>query len=180
MDNLIEQVVPKKRDVGYVIRIIIIILIAIGIPTGFIVAGKLTQTAYLAIIGLFLLLFCAYGAWYFITSQNVEFEYSFLSSVLRIDRIIAKRKRKPVVKVDVKRFDNIFPYTDSEMDKHKFNKVYHAAHEEFSEENYVASFHDEAKGKCAIIFTPNEELLNEMKLYFGNELRKKLFKNKQL
>ena len=31
MDNLIEQVVPKKRDAGYVIRIIIIILIAIAI-----------------------------------------------------------------------------------------------------------------------------------------------------
>ena len=180
MDNLIEQVVPKKRDAGYVIRIIIIILIAIGIPAGFIVAAELTQTAYLAIIGLFLLLFCIYGAWYFITSQNVEFEYSFLSSVLRIDRIIAKRKRKPIVKVDVKRFDDFFPYSDSEMDKRKFNKIYHAAHEEFSEENYVASYRDEGKGKCAIIFTPNEDLLNEMKLYFGNELRKNLFKNKQL
>jgi hypothetical protein len=116
----------------------------------------------------------------FITSQNVEFEYSFLSSVLRIDRIIAKRKRKPIVKVDVKRFDDFFPYSDSEMDKRKFNKIYHAAHQEFSEENYVASFRDEGKGKCAIIFTPNEDLLNEMKLYFGNELRKNLFKNKQL
>ena len=118
----------------------------------------------------------------FLTSKYcfMEFEYSFLSSVLRIDRIIAKRKRKPIVKVDVKRFDDFFPYSDSEMDKRKFNKIYHAAHEEFSEENYVASFRDEGKGKCAIIFTPNEDLLNEMKLYFGNELRKNLFKNKQL
>ena len=180
MDNLIEQVVPKKRDAGYVIRIIIIILIALGIPAGFVVAAELTQAAYLVIIGLFLLFFCAYGAWYFITSQNVEYEYSFFSSVLRIDRIISKRKRKPVVKVDVKRFDDFFPYTDGAMDKRKFNKIYHAAHEEFSEKNYVASFRDEATGKCAIIFTPNDDLLNEMKLYFGNELRKNLFKNKQL
>lgn len=180
MDNLIEQVVPKKRDAGYVIRIILIILIAIGIPAAFIVIAELTKTAYLAIIGLFLLLFCVYGAWYFITSQNVEYEYAFLSSVLRIDRIISKRKRKPVVKVDVKQFDDFFPYSDSAMNQRKFNKVYHVAAEEFSEKNYVASFRDEAKGKCAIIFTPNETLLGEMKLYFGNELRKKLFQSKQL
>ena len=179
MDNLIEQVVPKKRDTGYVIRIIIIILIAVGLPAVLILIAELTKTAYLAIIALFLLLFCIYGAWYFITSQNVEYEYSFLSSVLRIDRIIAKRKRKPVVKIDVKRLDDLFPYTDSEMNKRKFNKVYHASAEEFSEKNYVACYHDEAKGKCAIIFTPNEKLLEEMSHYFGNELRKKLFVNQK-
>ena len=179
MENLIEQVVPKKRDTGYVVRIIIIILIAIGLPAALIVIAELTKTAYLVIIALFVLLFCIYGAWYFISSQKVEFEYSFLSSTLRIDRIIAKRKRKPVVKVDVKRFDDFFRYSDSEMSKRKFNKVYHAAAEEFSEDNYVASYHDEAKGKCAILFTPNEKLLDEMNRYFGNELRKKLFVSKK-
>lgn len=180
MDNLIEQVVPKKRGTGYVVRIILIILITIGLPAALIVIAKLTGTAYLAIIAVFILLFCIYGAWYFITSLKVEYEYSFLSSILRIDRIIAKRRRKPLVKVDVKRFDAFFRYSDSEMDKRRFNKVYHAATEDFSEENYVASFHDEAKGKCAIIFNPNEELLSEMKIYFSNELRKNLFVNKQL
>ena len=38
----------------------------------------------------------------------------------------------------------------------------------------------EAKGKCAILFTPNDKLLAEMKPYFNNDLRKKLFVNKQL
>lgn len=180
MDNLIEQVVPKKRDGGYVARIIIIILIAIGIPGILILIAELTKTAYLAIIALFVLLFCIYFAWYFISAQKVEFEYGFLAATLRIDRIIAKRKRKPVVKVDVKKFDDFFPYSDTEMNKRKFNKVYHAAAEEFSEDNYVACYRDDAKGKCAIIFTPNEELLNEMKIYFSNELRRKLFVNKEL
>lgn len=179
MDNLIEQVVPKARDAGYRVRLVLIILIAIGIPATLVVIAELTQTAYLAIIAMFLLLFCIYGAWYFITSLNVEYEYSFLSSTLRIDRIIAKRKRKPVVKVDVKKFDDLFPYSDSEMNKHKFNKVYHAAAKEFDTANYVACYHDEAKGKCAILFTPNERLLEEMKPYFGNELRKKIYFGKK-
>ena len=66
------------------------------------------------------------------------------------------------------------------MSSRKFNKVYHVSGKEFSEENYVACFHNEAKGKCAIIFTPNEKLLEGMKPYFSNELRKKLFLNKEL
>ena len=111
----------------------------------------------------------------YMKTLKVEYEYAFLSSTLRIDKIIAKRKRRPILKVDVKQFDDFFPYNDKEMDKRRFNKVYHASGKEFSEENYVASFRSEAKGKCALIFTPNEKLLEGMKPYFDNELRKKLF-----
>lgn len=180
MDTLIEQVVPKAKNAGYGVKIALIILIAIAIPAIFIIIAKITGIAYLAVIGMFLLLFTAYGAWYFITSLKVEYEYSFLSSTLRIDKIIAKRRRRAIVKVDVRKLDDFFPYSDKEMNSHKFNKVYRASTKEFSEENYVAAYHDEAKGKCAILFTPNDKLLAEMKPYFNNELRKKLFVNKQL
>lgn len=180
MEKLVEQVVTKEKNAAYVVKIVLIILIALTIPATLIVIAKLTGIAYLAVIAMFLLLFCVYGAWYFITSLKVQYEYAFLSSTLRIDKIIAKRKRRPIIKIDVKKLDDFFPYSDSEMNKRRFNKVYSAAAKEFSEKNYVASFHDEAKGKCAILFTPNEELLEEMKPYFGNELRKKLFINKQL
>ena len=180
MDNLIEQVVPQARSAKYGLKVALIIIAAIGIPLTFIVIALVTRIAYLAIIGMFLILFTAYGAWFFISSLKVEYEYAFLSSTLRIDKVIAKRRRRPVVKVDVKKFDAFFPFSDEEMSKRKFNKIYRAATYEFSPENYVASFHDEAKGKCAIIFTPNEELITEMKPYFSNELRKNLFLSKQL
>ena len=175
MDTLIEQVVPKARNARYRLNVALIIIVALAIPATLIIIAEITKFAYLAIIALFLILFLAYGAWYMITSLNIQYEYAFLSSTLRIDRIIAKRKRKPIIKIDVKKFDDLFRYSDSEMSKHKFNKVYHASTKEFSEDNYVACFHDEAKGKCAIIFTPNEELLEGMKPYFDAGLRKRLF-----
>lgn len=179
-NNLIEQVVPKAKDAGYGIKVALIIIAALGIPAALVVIAELTKIAYLAVIAMFVLLFTAYGAWFFITSLKVEYEYAFLSATLRIDKIIAKRRRRAIVKVDVRKFDDFFSYDDKEMTAHKFNKVYRASTKEFSSENYVASYHDEAKGKCAILFTPNEELLKEMKPYFSNELRKKLFLNKQL
>lgn len=182
MDNntLIEQVVPKERTAKYGLKIALIITLAIGIPSTFIVIALITRIAYLSIIGMFLFLFAIYGAWFFITSLRVEYEYAFLSSTLRIDKIIAKRRRRAIVKVDVKNFDDFFRYSDAEMSKRRFNKIYRVCAKEFSEDNYVATYHNEAKGKCAIIFTPNEELISGMKPYFSNDLRKQLFLNKQL
>ena len=179
MDNLIEQVVPKERNAGDGVKIALIILLAIGIPTTFVIIALITRIAYMAVIGIFTIFFCVYGAWFFITSLRIEYEYAFLSSTLRIDKVIDKRRRRPILKVDVKRLDDIFPYDDREMSKRSFNKVYRAAGKEFSEENYVACYHDEAKGKCAIIFTPNEKLLEAMKPYFNNELKKQLYFGKK-
>lgn len=180
MDNLIEQVVPKQRTAKYIVKVLLILLVAVAIPVTLIVVAEITQIAYIAIIAMFIALFDIYGAWYFITSLRVEYEYSFLSSILRIDKIIAKRRRRAIVKVDVKKFDDFFPYSDEAMSSRRFNKTYYACTKEFSPDNYVASFHHEAKGKCAIIFTPNETLIEGMKPYFGNELRKKLFLEKKL
>ena len=179
MDNLIEQVVPKQRTAKYGINIALIILAVLAIPATLIIIAEIAQIAYLAIIAMFLLLFGIYFAWYFITSLKVEYEYAFLSSTLRIDKIVAKRRRRAILKVDVKKFDDFFPYSDSEMSARRLNKVYHASAREFSAENYVATFHHEAKGQCALIFTPNERLIEGMKPYFDSELKKKLFlKNK--
>lgn len=174
MDNLIEQVVTKQRTAKYVINIIIIILVAVTIPAVLIVIAELMQIAYLAIIAMFIALFDIYGAWYFITSLKVEYEYAFLSSTLRIDKIIAKRRRRAILKVDVKKFDDFFRYSDEQMASRRFNKIYYACEQEFSANNYVAAFQHEAKGKCALIFTPNEQLIGAMQPYFNSGLRKKL------
>lgn len=80
-----------------------------------------------------------------------------------------------MVKIDVKRLDDFFLFSDEEMSAHRFTKVYLAAADEFSQENYVAAFHDEAHGKCGLIFSPNETFLEGMKPYFSADIRKKLF-----
>ena len=133
-----------------------------------------------AVSAMFLLLFCIYGAWFFITSLEVDFEYAFLSSVFRIDKVIAKRRRRKMVKVDVKSIDDIFRYNDKDMARYRYKKVYNAGAKEFSEDNMVFVYREGEKGWIAIIFTPSDEFLAAMKPYFNNELRKKLFLNKQL
>ncbi len=177
MDNskLYEQVVPKARSPKHGMIVFLILLAMVAIPATIFTISIVAKIPYLNIVAVFVFLFCIYFAWYFITSLNVEYEYAFLSSTLRVDKVIAKRKRKKVVKLDVKRLDDFFPYSDKEMTKRNFTKVYHAATHDYSEENYVAAFHDEEKGKCALVFNPNEEFLEGMKPYFSADIRRNLF-----
>ena len=177
---LMEEVVTKEHNARYHINKVIIILAAILIPATLVALAFITGVMYLNVVAFFVLLFCIYGAWFFITSLEVDFEYAFLSSTLRIDRVIAKRRRKKMVKVDVKRIDDIFRYTDKDMSRYRFKKVYNAGVKEFSEDNTVFVYHDSDKGWIGIIFTPSEEFLAGLKPYFNTELRKKLFMNKQL
>lgn len=175
MENLVEQVVPKEKDVKYYLNVCLLVLAAIGIPGIFVLLSFITGVQYLIIVAFFLLLFSAYGLWFFISSLKVDYEYSCLSSTLRFDKVIAKRRRKPIVKFDIKSVSDFFQYDDKEMGKRKISKVYRASAKEFSENNYVAVFRHEARGECAVIFTPNEKLLEAIKPYFSAEMKKKLY-----
>ena len=178
MDNLTEQVVKVKKTAKYYINIVLSILAAVGIPAGLIVLAEIIQRAYLIYIAFFLILIFAYLAWLFITSLNIEYEYALLGSTMVIDKIIAKRRRKKVLKLEIKEIDDFFRYSDAEMGSRKFAKVYEAAGEKYSDNNYVACFYSQAKGKCALIFSPNEKTLQAMKPFFKPEIALKIYKEK--
>lgn len=175
MDSLVEQVVKRKKSARYYLNIVLILFAMLAIPSIFILIAEIFKLAYFIYIALFVFFFCIYGAWYFISSLNIEYEYAILGSTFRVDRIIAKRKRKKVLKMDVKEFEELFKYDDKKMDKYHFTKVYSVGESDFSENNYVARFNSEAKGKCAIIFTPKEKLLNAMRPYLDRESVKNIF-----
>ena len=180
MNGLIEKVVKREKDPNYYVKIILTIFGMIAIPSLVFALAIITSTYYLMLVAFFIFLYAIYMAWYIISSLNVDYEYAFFTPTLNISRIVAKRKRKPMLKLDVKQFTDFFRYDDAEMSKRKFTKVFRASAKSFSEDNYVAVFHRESKGECALIFTPDEELVEALKMNFSGELRKKLFKENKL
>lgn len=175
MDNLVEQVVKRQKTPKYYLNIVLIILVAILIPTTLVILALTLRQAYLIYIAFFVSLFCIYGAWYFVSSLNIEYEYASLGGVFRVDKIIAKRNRKNVIKLDVKVIDDIFKYSDEQMSNRKFNKVYNVGTDNYSTDNYVATFVSEAKGKCAVVFSPKEKTLNALRPYLKREIVKNIF-----
>ena len=178
MDNLVEQVVKREKNSKYYMNIVLIILVAVLIPLSLIALALIIKQAYIIYIALFSGLFCIYFAWLFITGLSIEYEYSSLGGTFRVDKIIAKRNRKNVLKLDVKMIDDIFKYSDSEMGKRKFHKVYNVGATDFSEDNYVFTFHSEAKGNCAVVFSPKEKTLEGIRPYLKHEVARKLYLSK--
>ena len=176
MDNLVEQVVKKEKNFRYYINIILIILGAVLVPVTGCAIALIFTIPYMVHVSLFAALFCIYFAWYFISSLKVEYEYASFSGVFKVDKVIANRKRKKVVKVHLKDVDELFAYDDKVMAERSFKKVYGVSDDNYSKENYVMVFSLSKNNKRAIIFKPNEEMLKSFRVYLPREIARQLYK----
>lgn len=177
MDTIVEQLVIKKRKAADIAKIILTILMAILLPLICILLAYKVQ-AYFIYISFFVFLICIYLAWYIITSQYVEFEYAITNNNITVDKIIAKRKRKKLLDLDIRQFENLCKITDSKVANKKFTKYTIAAQDIDSNETYVATYHSEAYGNCALFFTPSDKVLEAMRPYLKREIMMDLFYKK--
>lgn len=176
-DIFIEQLVKKKRTIKDNIIFITVIALVILVPVVLCVLAKnQIVTAYFIYIAMFILCFGIWFIWLIRSNQNVEFEYQMVQDTLVVSKIIAKRKRKEVTKVDVKLFDILDKGNDDSVSKMKFTKVFNACVDLSKEdEAYYAVYNHPGYGKCALIFNPNEKILNSMKPYLKKDIVLKLF-----
>lgn len=177
MEGFNEQVVKRANKPKNMIIKIISVLILIMIPIIFSVLS-FAITAYMFYIGLFLFIGGIYVVWYIITSQKVEFEYSVAGDELEISKIISLRKRKRVCKVPIREIEQLEKGAKS-VDGAKFSKSFIAVCDiDADDENYYAVFNSAAYGKCLLIFSPNEQILEGMKRYLNKDIVLKLFYNR--
>ena len=101
MDVFVEQIVKKRnttKDIAVIVGIILAALIlcfvfAIILPALVPILGTLS---------LFLVAGTIFGAYWLISSMNLEFEYAATNGDLTVDKIIHRRKRKRVINLDSK------------------------------------------------------------------------------
>ncbi len=179
-DIFIEQLVKKKRTVKDRVVFIAVILAVILIPLTFIIlATRKLILAYFIYIAVFLLFFGIWFIWYVRSHQNIEFEYQVVQDTLVVSKIIAKRKRKEIMKLDVRTIDRLLKGDDPELKKLNFVKVYDAAEQSFKDSDTTYAVYQHAvHGRCALMFTPNEKVLNSMKPYLKKDIVLKVFYNR--
>lgn len=176
-DIFIEQLVKRKRRIKDRVIFIAVIALVILVPVVLCVLAKQEIIiAYFIYIALFLLCFGVWLIWYIRSNQNVEFEYQMVQDTLVVSKIIAKRKRKEILKIEVREFDILDKGNDESVNKMRFTKVFEACEDlKKEDEIYYAVFNHTAYGKCALIFNPNEKVLNSMKPYLKKDIVLKLF-----
>ncbi|MDP4120946.1 MAG: hypothetical protein Q8876_07855 [Bacillota bacterium] len=175
MDIFIEQIVKKEKTLRDTITKVIIILCAFLIPMIFVLVGFII-TPYFIFLGLCALIVTIYVAYLLISGLKLEYEYSISDGYLIIDKIIAKRKRKRFLKVDIKIFEEFFPVNSRDDNYGKIRKSYFAGMTDFGDDVYAARFRKEPYGNCMLFFSPNEKFLKVMRPYLKREIVTELLK----
>ncbi len=179
MEGFNEQVVKRKNKLKNLIIKIVAVLLLITVPVICIMLAYVI-TSYMIYVGLFLFLGGIYLVWYVFSSQKVEFEYSVAGDELDISKIISLRKRKKVCKVPIREIEKLEKNEDI-INNMRFTKTFIAARDvDAKDENYYAVFNSPAYGKCLLIFSPNEQILQGMKPYLKKDIVIKLFYNRNV
>ena len=172
MDNFAEQLV-KRDKTG-----------AIKTQRAMILSGGIILTVALLFLSIFLLgrmglmfvgvlLAAAAGLGTYFLWQNtfVEYEYTFTNGELDVDKIIAQKKRRELMSVNIRQFTDFGRYDDS-MEEPKEMTVILATDNSASNE-YYADFTDETVGSARLIFVPDERMLENIRKFLPAKLRAK-------
>ena len=149
MDTFNEQIVKKKKTAGEYAIIVATVL------------GLLVLVVLMLFIPLLMILVAAagFGAYYLITAQSKEFEYSVTNGDIDIDTIIGRRKRKRIVSVTGKKVERLLPFEGGRFREADYQRVVMAAPSMNEPELWYFTYHSKKNGHTLVIFQPDERVL---------------------
>lgn len=172
MNNFNEQVVRRVNKPKNLIIKIVSVLLLILVPTTLFLLAFAT-IAYLIYVAFFVFIGGIYAVWYVFSIQKVDFEYSVSGNELEIAKVVALRKRKTMCKVQINEIERL-EKDDTEIKKMRFLKTFIAARDiDSKDENY-------SYGRCLLVFTPNEDILNGMKPHLNKNIVVQLFYKRKM
>lgn len=160
MDVYLEHLVKQKPTtksklikasiiLGTILLILLMYVLSLIIPA--------VDVIFLAIIAA-----GVYGAWYLMTSQNVEFEYIVTNGEMDIDKVIAQRKRKRQITIKFRDIEIMAPaYGEHkrEGENRSVETTIDAAVSSLEKDTYFIITRTEKKGLTKILFTPDERII---------------------
>lgn len=176
METFFEQVVKRERNLKSTVICIFTVFITVFIPiTLILLAGIVTE--YLFMVAFFAFLFLLYLAWYVISNQNVEFEYSVVSDDITISKITAKRKRKTLITFSAKNIEDMQLLSKTDAPVQSYDKTVFAGNDKDSNLCW-ATVYSEKSGRSLIIFSPDSDFINAIKPYLKRSVINDLSENR--
>ncbi|MDF2567869.1 MAG: hypothetical protein K0R90_1325 [Oscillospiraceae bacterium] len=167
MDIFREHLVKKSsstsdiiKKIGIVILAVILFLFFFGLSF---ILPRISFILVAASIGV------AYGAYFLITGLNVEYEYILTNGEIDVDKITAQRKRKRLITVHAKTFDEFGIYRPEEHANRQYdNRILSFADLDSA---YYAAFKHPTFGNALLIFNPDERILNGVKAALSKNVK---------
>lgn len=152
LDTFVEQIIYKKKTASQVAMAVLLMAVA----SVFIVLLVL----FFGVLSWILMLPLGYGLWRLLSEMNIEYEYSITNGDIDIDRIVARRKRKRVVSVALKKLESAGRYDPAKWQGRQIDRRVVAASSEKAEGLYCFSYRSKKNGYTLVIFEPNERVLD--------------------
>ncbi|MBQ8687077.1 MAG: hypothetical protein IJ512_00855 [Ruminococcus sp.] len=152
-DHFTEHLVKKVPTSQERTKTILLVLAAVVLVAG---------TAFVAVAtGLLVILMITvvviYGAYYILSGQGIEYEYTFTNGELDVDKIMGKRRRTNLITVDASKFEAFGELTDDVADKPDATLV--LCSDNTGEGEYYADLTTEEYGETRLVFTPSEKMV---------------------
>ncbi|HHV31080.1 DUF6106 family protein [Caproiciproducens sp. LBM24188] len=163
MDVFIEQIIKKKFGTkDYLIF------------AGIIIVGLLLIAASMLFIpsfSLIILIAVCFGAYYLISSRNLEFEYSITNGDITIDKIINRRSRKRVISMDAHNVEKMGKYNPAEHQQKTYAARLIASVTDDGQDAWYFVGNDSKKGgNVLVVFSPNEKVLGAIKPFLQRQV----------
>lgn len=161
MDTCVELLVKKKWELIDVLKVIgIFLCLPLACLMVYILLSMIPGLSSLVLFA-----FCglAYLTCRIILDMSREYEYIFINGDMSVDIIYAQRKRKRIIEIEARKIEKMVPYNSDEYKNRMFDNKYFAGKTHKESDLWCIEFHDEAKGKCLLIFSPTKEYLLKMK-----------------
>lgn len=162
MDTFFEQIVKKKKSGGEKLLIVGTVLLALVLLALVLVFLQLPMLVALVLMGV------GFGAWWVVTSQNKEYEYSVTNGDIDIDLIVAQRQRKRVVSVVGRKLEVLLPYEAGKTPTASFQRKVVAAPSLRESGLWYFTYQSKKNGHTLVVFQPNGRVLRA--LYGGLQM----------
>lgn len=161
MDIFVEQLIKKRfgaKDyliiAGVIVAGVVLILASTLVPL----------ISSLVFIGV-----CV-GAYYVITSLNLEYEYSVTNGDITIDKVINRRNRKRVVSMDTHNIDFMGRYNPSDHSGKNYASRFVVTESDDLKDAWCFAGNHPQKGHILVIFNPNEKVLMAIKPFLPRQV----------
>lgn len=175
MDNFAEQLVKKNETASEKTKRTLITVLGIIGTIIFVVLGIITLgNPVLSLLGFLLAAAAGYGTFRVIQSSYVEYEYAFTNGELDIDKIIAKKKRKSLISVEVSKFTAFGRYNEDLDEPEDMTVV--ISSDNIASHEYYADFQHSDYGMTRLVFAPDERMINNIKKFLSSNVRSRFAK----
>lgn len=165
MDTFIE-ILLKKKTTGWDFLAMAGIAVLAGVLTFIMIFILLPMFSVFASIIFLLFVGVIYGAYKWITSFKVEYEYILVNGEMDVDKIVDKKSRNRLTTVKLREMEAFGVYKNSTavqkyMNNREVKKVFACTYK--NDEGVYYAVYFEKTDKKLLLFNPNEKMLNVIK-----------------